>query len=310
MPQFYTKLGLVLLLLVQTVFGQNYKVATEDFVGQAELADKDVRAIFQDRNGNFWFGTRNSGVMRFDGKSWQAFTTEHGLLANGILAIVEDRAGAIWCAGGGGVQKFDDEKWTAFALKDDIGLNGRVVFAIREDADGRNWIGSSAGASVFDGTSWQNYTTEQGLSHNVVHDVLAEASGTIWFATRKGGLSAFDDTAWQVHLQEANIRGLLLDDAGRLWAGTASQGAYSLLRDGTWHRHAPHETLIPKAVDRHGGVWFATEGAGAFRFYKQKWFHHTAADGLVSDVVYSIFEDRDGIIWLGTDLGVSQMQMQ
>lgn len=51
-------------------------------------------------------------------------------------------------------------------------------------------------------------------------------------------------------------------------------------------------------------------GAGAFRFYKQKWFHHTAADGLVSDVVYSIFEDRDGIIWLGTDLGVSQMQIQ
>ncbi|MBK5271659.1 MAG: histidine kinase, partial [Bacteroidia bacterium] len=47
--------------------------------------------VLEDRKGNLWFGTRDSGVYYYNGKSFQHFTTRDGLASNGALHIYEDR---------------------------------------------------------------------------------------------------------------------------------------------------------------------------------------------------------------------------
>ena len=40
--------------------------------------------VLEDRKGNLWFGTKDSGVYYYNGKSFQHFTTKDGLASNGV----------------------------------------------------------------------------------------------------------------------------------------------------------------------------------------------------------------------------------
>ena len=71
---------------------------------------RGVRAVLEDRNGNYWFGSWNEGVCRFDGKSLTCFTEEDGLSDNQIRRIVEDRKGKIWFETGFGISSYDGER--------------------------------------------------------------------------------------------------------------------------------------------------------------------------------------------------------
>ena len=83
--------------------------------------DKNIRSIFQDRQGNYWFGTNSAGVYRYDGKKLTHFNQKDGLADNQVIHIQEDDFGNIWFGTGGFyVSKFDGEKFTT--LSDDVNL--------------------------------------------------------------------------------------------------------------------------------------------------------------------------------------------
>jgi hypothetical protein len=52
--------------------------------------------VLEDRKGNLWFASKDSGVYYYNGKSFQHFTIKDGLASNTALHIYEDRAGNIW----------------------------------------------------------------------------------------------------------------------------------------------------------------------------------------------------------------------
>lgn len=70
--------------------------------------------------------------------------------------------------------------------------------------------------------------------------------------------------------------------------------------------------------DKSDNIWLATNGNGLLRhqyrktlqgeqiFFQQSYFHNSLQPGsLINNQVYALFEDRAGLIWAGTDLGVS-----
>src|SRR5687768_7581057 len=63
--------------------------------------------VLEDRKGNLWFGTKDSGVYYFNGKLFQHFTTRQGLASNRACHIYEDKAGMIWFGTGGGISRYD-----------------------------------------------------------------------------------------------------------------------------------------------------------------------------------------------------------
>lgn len=64
--------------------------------------------MIQDREGNFWFGTRGEGVSRYDPyadsetSAWTTFTTEDGLASDTVYSIIQDRDGRLWFGTPGG----------------------------------------------------------------------------------------------------------------------------------------------------------------------------------------------------------------
>lgn len=69
-----------------------------------------IRAIHQDRKGNYWFGSLQEGVARYNGKSFTYFNSEDGLTDNQIHNIEEDEKGVIWFNTQQGVSSYDGSK--------------------------------------------------------------------------------------------------------------------------------------------------------------------------------------------------------
>lgn len=270
------------------------------------LSGNDVRVISQSQDGAIWAGTRHNGLSRYYQGEWSHIDTSDGLLSNGVIAIHQAKNGDIWFAGGGGVTRFDGKDWQKFPLAE-MGLKGRVIFAIHEAPDGLLWFGGAAGAAAFDGSSWKTITMEDGLAHQVVHDVQTDANGT-WFCTRKGGLNYLSDQKWQVFYPEKNSRALLLDAAGNLWVGTGGAGILRF-NGKEWTEYHPGETWIPQTVDNHGNVWFASETAGIMFYNDSNWQAISTENGLRSNTVRALTFDEEGKLWIGSDVGVDVVSL-
>ena len=60
--------------------------------------------------------------------------------------------------------------------------------------------------------------------------------------------------------------------------------------------------------DRDGGLWIGSIAHGIVHSYEGKTTMFTLNDGLSSDVVYGLFEDREGSIWVGTSEGLDRFR--
>jgi ligand-binding sensor domain-containing protein len=58
--------------------------------------------------------------------------------------------------------------------------------------------------------------------------------------------------------------------------------------------------------DKAGNLWFGTTGEGVYRYDGKGFTQYTARDGLGSNAVWSVLEDKKGGIWLGTGSGASR----
>ncbi len=77
--------------------------------------NKPVRAIHEDKKGNFWVGTEGGGLILFDrkeGKIKRRFSVENGLCNNSILKILEDDNGQLWLSTFNGLSKFNPSENT------------------------------------------------------------------------------------------------------------------------------------------------------------------------------------------------------
>jgi ligand-binding sensor domain-containing protein len=68
-----------------------------------------VRTIYQDKNGNYWFGTNGDGIIRYNGKTLEKMSIADVSPNFRVLEIVEDKAGNLWFATSEGLPITDME---------------------------------------------------------------------------------------------------------------------------------------------------------------------------------------------------------
>ena len=119
--------------------------------------------VLEDRRGNIWFSSLDSGVYYYNGKFFEHFTTREGLAANYVSVIYEDKAGTIWFGTGGGVSRYDGKSFRNFKMR---GISNDI-HAIMEDKTGKLWIGTRGAAFVYDGKTFTTLIHEGKPFNNV-----------------------------------------------------------------------------------------------------------------------------------------------
>ena len=104
---------------------------------------------------------------------------------NYIVALYVDEAGVVWCGTwGGGLARFDGDKWQYFTVAD--GLPANHVFMLESAGDGAIWVGTSNGMAHFDGQKFDVLKTKDGLYANNVFSLAQAEDGSLWVGSFGG----------------------------------------------------------------------------------------------------------------------------
>ena len=205
--------------------------------------DKSIRSIFQDRNGNYWFGTNRrcdrAGVYRYDTKTLTQFTVRDGLADNQVINIQEDSLGNIWFGTGVfGISKFDGAKFTTYTNK------VKMTNGTETDWKSKNndlWFYAGGGVFRYSNSSLDYLPFDKSssiaqtnapfsLSRYGVYCILKDKKGNVWFGTQAEGVCKYDGNTltWfkQKGLAGPAVLGLFEDSKGNLWFGNNGAGLF------------------------------------------------------------------------------------
>jgi ligand-binding sensor domain-containing protein/serine phosphatase RsbU (regulator of sigma subunit) len=288
------------------------------------LSNNNVRCILEDSKGNLWFGTTGSGLCKFDGKSFTTLGEDEGLNSSIIHALCEGPDGTLYIAtDDGGVNMFDGK--TIKYLTKKRGLSSDCIVSLHLDQESILWIGTyDNGLCKYDGAKITVYNTAQGLSNNYILSICEDNSGSLWLATHGGGVCRFNTGSFKHYtetegLGSNTVRSIIVDADQNLWLGTFGDGA--IFYNGKEFSHYTEKEGLPSnrikaaAMDKSGKLWFGTEQYGAVCFnlskekdkslgqadYVKTFDHFTEEQGLNSDDIMSVYADREGRVWFGTN---------
>ena len=80
------------------------------------FGNRCVSRFMQDKSGKLWFGTTDSGLFMYDGKSFNQFTIKDGLDCNKIYCILEDKDGKIWVGTEVGLCLYDGKTFSKIQI--------------------------------------------------------------------------------------------------------------------------------------------------------------------------------------------------
>ena len=283
------------------------------------LPSDRVRAIAQGGDGTMWFGTEG-GLAKFDGRRTQVIK-DQALPGTRILSLKTDETGTLWIGTEAGAARIVDGQIEN--IKDTA---GNAISAIVIAEPDRVLMATEQG-KIFECRTKQDGAIQvESLLPAPLESADREAPGPLVItslATLDGKLFAGSLSRGLLAVENGNVTEMpsrpagffvraLAADQGKLWVGGGKKKDDPGVFTGAAEALKQNETQTGPVltIQPIGDTMFVgTDGRGVFRFRGDKVERLTfdgTAGGLRSDRTYAIFADREGVIWFGTDRGVSR----
>ena len=294
--------------------GYHFKIFKNEPNNPNSLSNNFIRALLVDDQGDLWAGTQGGGLSRFDSENEMFIQYRHNpeksasLSHDNIYQILQDRYGSIWVATwGGGLNRIIPDADTGF--RGDLefvhyqhnpdnpsSLPDNRVSSLYQDDSGYLWVGTREGIAVFDITKnkfIKTYTysvkNQHSLSSNNVTRLTGDKHGNIWIATWGGGLNMFDRKSEKFYrfnhdpdnaqsLSYDIMMALFVDKSENLWIGTWGGGLNKLDLSNINNRVLNDDISFTKYQNKPNDI-----------------------SSVAGNSIYSIFEDRSGVLWIGSD---------
>ncbi|MYN45634.1 diguanylate cyclase [Pseudoduganella sp. FT93W] len=302
------------------------------------LPNSIATAIVEDADGFLWVGTQN-GLSRWDGYRFRTYQPNpaepRSLPDNWVTALHKDGAGQLWIGtSSGGLARYDarDDHFINYRVGGQ-GLSHMAVNALAQDDAAGLWIGTGGGLDRLDLAS--GAITPQGrkeLPAAPVFSLLRLRSGALLVGMGSGlyRRNGPDQPFHRVTLQggqegqdgQIAVHSLFEDALGQVWIGTRHNGVFRLGKNdvvaqqfsgrGDAHRVLQHSWVYAIGAAGPEEVWIGTYGQGVLAVdlrddsYRRIRHDPALASSLAGDIIFAIFADRSGAIWLGSQRGVSR----
>ncbi len=282
------------------------------------LAHRDAQAFLETRSGGTFIGTPR-GLCEFHNSGERSrFIThlpnvnEATSAENDVTALLESSSGGIWCGTPRGLFEFSKGKFRRQALPDPpAGWKGIEINDLAEDPCGKLWLGTTSGIYVLTKDGSAQRITPRGSFPGDYANVLLPAGGKMWAGTRGGlvrlrdGCSGGPAGVERIYPAEVALNAIALAKGsdGALWVGTGTGLVRLRARSGSenesiekWTRAQglADRSIFALASGKSGNVWAGTEGGGVMNIQPGGFTTFNEQDGLRSDRVWSVFEDRAG----------------
>jgi signal transduction histidine kinase/ligand-binding sensor domain-containing protein len=258
-----------------------YKIFENNYNDPNSIPTNHIRFIFIDKFDEIWLGTDQWGVIRINEKT-------------GKLKIYRNESGS----------------------PTEV-LNNNSVNSIYEDKKGNMWIGTWLGLTKWNSGfrrsnnfKFTHYLPDENdstaISYEVVNQVYEDRSGTIWIATKGGGINKIvkkegrdtfvsykfdpDDSSSISHNE---VFFIYEDRAGRIWVGTNGGGLNKFNREENTFKHYKVEgesalnIHLSVLEDQDGNLWIGSKGLLKFNPLTETFTHYDEKQGLINDL-YSI----------------------
>ncbi|GAB4131985.1 MAG: hypothetical protein Fur0041_02890 [Bacteroidia bacterium] len=280
----------------------------ESFSRKNGLAEDWVTVSYKDSRGDIWFGHWAGGVSRYNSKSkkFESLNLEEYTRFRSVTAITEDKQGFFWISTeGAGIFIYDPIKNRMFSVSVKDGIASDNVYDLCLDANENMWIATDRGITICDTksdisspASYTDLNVARGFPSNTITALTLANKGTeMWVGTGDKGVVVLQIPSSfigrnaptllpnmrvidsQKGLGSDFVETITADSKGFIWVGTAGGGATKILPASSSNR--------PDAIDRATTKTYNTR------------------QGLNYFNVKVIIEDREGNIWLGTDVGLN-----
>ncbi len=289
--------------------------------------------MIEDRSGAIWVGTEFSGVFCLNRINELAVylhpnRNSHNEYANLVrsLAIMDDE---FWLCSRDGMVYVCDANTLEFKRREDYKAN---LYAAAIDAEGTYWLGSRVkGLQIGNRYYMNNPADTTTIASDNIYCIQQDHKQRMWIGTFGGGLNLAQRTEQDTYTfrrffsesySQSRVRTLCCDQRGYLWAGTndgvilfhpdsllTNPQNYHLYNSRNRKLHSNEVRSI--VADSKGRIWIAETGIGFSvctpeEDYSDLQFKHYGVEqGLISGMVQSFVEDRNGNIWITTEYGVS-----
>lgn len=282
------------------------------------LSPGQVMTMLQTQDGYLWFGS-DGGLMRFDGVNCEVYDTRNTpeMTVNVVGTLFEDGQKRLWAglngAGGGLLCRTEDGRFKFYGKAD--GLENERVRTLTEDSDGRLWVGTDGGGLYqFENGKLHAFRGNTNLPSQFISKLIPAVGGGIWV----GGNARLTRVQNGVVMADLSDEGdlpsdtttLLGDSTGVVWVG-GNTGLYRLEGrkfskvDGA---DGPSCCVQALCFGVDGRLWIGTT-RGLYRMEGNDFYRTTTEQGLSGNLVNAIYRDREGSIWVASDVpGVDQIR--
>jgi len=250
--------------------------------------------VLEDRKGNLWFATRDSGVYLLPSgqTTFQHFTTKDGLASNyGATHLYEDKAGNIWF----GTGHYDGKSFRNFTTKD--GFPSNNIRLLLEDKNGTLWFGAQGedmfvydarlNGEVGQGKTFTVLKSKAGKAFNNVWSIIEDKKGNIWFGAttiedKRGDTAVVSQGLWRYEPSAIPRTGF------GIFTKVSQRGAYAIIQD--------KKGNIWTTGEVNPNVWALSRYDANSLYNKEPTVTEIVSGG---PALLGILEAKDGSIWFG-----------